>query len=483
MTKRVLLIGLFSVMLSSQVLAVGYYASGVTGVWDNPVTWGGAGYPVVGDTAYLNLGSTVNVDGTDESVYQIHFASWSGNSDLVTLNITNSGSLTVSDWAYLGVADGDVGEMNVVGGGTFTCDSAMNVGFNGTCTLNVNGGTVNANGGLFTPNPWQAAGTGVGTINVIDGIINVSTDFAMGSSGLINIEYGKIKIYGLWYDTLLTGYITGNQIIGFGGTSSVVLSHEGDYTILSAVDPLQPDPVDDATLSAGSYTMRWVLPEPEVSGGSVSCDVYFTDDYPAAGTPGDPNFTDYAAKIVDAQVQESIVRTLEANKDYYWRIDIYDTSSSEPQPAVGHVLHFDTKNQAPTANAGADVYTWLTGGVASVDLLGSVTDDGLPGPYTVQWQVTSEPVADDAQLDPVAGDQLAVNVTMTQLGDYVLELTADDGQRTGSDSVVIHVYEDNCKAAQGAGIALYDSDLNADCVVDLLDLALFASEWLLDMSL
>ncbi len=249
--RRVFSVVAAVLIMSMPVLATGYYASGVTGLWNDAVTWGGTAYPVAGDTAYLNLGSTVEVDGTAEAVTELHFASWSGNSNLVTLNIVNSGSLTVSGWSYLGVAAGDVGEINVGAGSTLTCGGAMNVGFNGDCTLNVNGGTVNANGGLYTSNPWQTAGTGSGTINLNAGVVNVY-DFAMSGTGLINIEAGEMRIYGLWWDATLQGLMTANQIVGYNGTQSVDISYDGDFTVLSAV----PEPATMCLLALGGIMLR-----------------------------------------------------------------------------------------------------------------------------------------------------------------------------------------------------------------------------------
>ena len=99
-----IMVFLMGVLLSNNAVANSYYASGVTGDWNDTVPWGGAGYPVAGDVAYLNLGSTITVDGTAEEAAELHLASWSGNSDLVTLNIANGGSLEIlTGWTYVGL--------------------------------------------------------------------------------------------------------------------------------------------------------------------------------------------------------------------------------------------------------------------------------------------------------------------------------------------------------------------------------------------
>jgi hypothetical protein len=73
---------------------------------------------------------------------------------------------------------------------------------------------------------------------------------------------------------------------------------------------------------------------------------------------------------------------------------------------------------------------------ASLD--GTVTDDGLPGPYTVAWSTVSGP--DDASFaDPGAEDTTA---SFPAAGDYVLRLTADDGELTGYAEIVITVIDE-----------------------------------------
>ncbi|MHC4232790.1 MAG: hypothetical protein ACYSUS_00080 [Planctomycetota bacterium] len=483
--KLMKLMVIVTVITGSTAFGAAYYASGAIGNWEDEI-WGvGNPSPGAGDTAYINVGSTVTVDGTAEAVSELHHASWSGNPDLVTLNIINSGSLDISGWAYLGVSNGDFGEVNVEAGSTLTCVGPLNVGFNGDCVLNVNGGTVNAVGeatpstvgGFFVANPWQA--TGSGTVNLVSGTINVGspttyTDFAMNAAGLIDIQGGTLRIYGLWWDTLLGTYIGDGRIVGWGGSGTVDISYDGDYTVLTSTHPYQPNPAIGEVVSAGAYTMSWVLPAPADAGGTVTCDVYLAS--------GEPNFLP-STKIVDDQAVESVGVTLVNATDYYWRIDINDTSPSEPNVIVGPVFDFYAGNKAPSVDAGADVYTWLDGGTAQVNLLGTlVDDDGVPVPATVSWAVTSEPSAGAATFT-TATNQLNASVSLTELGDYVLTLTADDTELTGSDTVTIRVYEDNCEAAKGSGIATLAGDFDGNCIVDITDFAVFSGNWLQDISL
>ena len=92
-------------------------------------------------------------------------------------------------------------------------------------------------------------------------------------------------------------------------------------------------------------------------------------------------------------------------------------------------------NTAPTVAATGPASLTMP---ASANLDGTVTDDGLPGPYSVLWSVESGPGA------VTFGDASAEDTTATfsAPGDYVLTLTANDGELTGSDSVAITVEEE-----------------------------------------
>ena len=123
-------------------------------------------------------------------------------------------------------------------------------------------------------------------------------------------------------------------------------------------------------------------------------------------------------------------------------------------------------------NAGADVVSWLQDGVRTRNLNGSVVDDGAIAPYTVRWTVISEPDDPDSP-DAIIADSTAENtsVTMSAVGQYVLQLDAFDGEYTASDTVTIDAYPDSCEATK----ALPDyeplvGDLNGDCKVNDLDI-------------
>ena len=250
---------------------------------------------------------------------------------------------------------------------------------------------------------------------------------------------------------------------------------------------LGEDPKNGSTVGIDrTDPLSWILPDPnDLVNGTVTCDVWFTDNYPEAGLfPGDPNFTNYATKIVgdpDPEAVQSvpIPVTLEKLKTYYWRIDTYDDSTDEDQPVIGPVFNFNTNNQMPGVELGEDIITWLTEGSVLVPLSGVITDDDGPDdPPSLQWYIDSEPVEGATTIDPATADTENIVATLTETGEYVLRLTADDGVDTGEAAVAITVYSDSCAAALGQGATLLQSDFNGDCVTDFADFAEFAGEWL-----
>ena len=103
----------------------------------------------------------------------------------------------------------------------------------------------------------------------------------------------------------------------------------------------------------------------------------------------------------------------------------------------------------------------------------------------MQWAVVSEPddpnSPDAVIADPGAED---TSITLSAVGEYVLQLETSDGEYTGSDTVTINVYSNGCEAAQSLpDYVPLAGDLNADCRVDDLDFAILQEDWLKDISL
>jgi len=245
---------------------------------------------------------------------------------------------------------------------------------------------------------------------------------------------------------------------------------------LKATSALNPYPADGGLASAGDVELSWTLPDPCVPGQPVPVDVYFTDDFDALY-----QFTDPAAiRVVSQKDVTSVVVQTQPKTRYYWAVDTYIGDPNDP--ILGPIFSFYADNPPPEVDADKDLVTWLLDGVRTSNLDGAATDDGA---YTVQWSVVSEPNdpnnPDAVITDPGAED---TSITMSAIGEYVLQLEASDGEYTGSDTVTINVYSDSCQAARSLpDYVPFPGDLNGDCKVDDLDLDILQEDWLKDNSL
>ena len=114
------------------------------------------------------------------------------------------------------------------------------------------------------------------------------------------------------------------------------------------------------------------------------------------------------------------------------------TESDIPPPPV---------NRPPIVDAGGDQSITLP--TNQVSLNGIASDDGLPqgSVLALQWSVVSGP-GPVVFSDPTKAINTA---TFTTAGEYVLKLTANDGQLTASDTLIVTVVPDNKPPTVDAG--------------------------------
>jgi len=117
------------------------------------------------------------------------------------------------------------------------------------------------------------------------------------------------------------------------------------------------------------------------------------------------------------------------------------------------------ENASPDVDAGVNQQIVLPTNTVQLD--GTVSDDGMPDPpgaVTTLWEQISGPgtvsFGDDSAVDTSA--------TFSTAGTYELRLTADDSELTGSDSVIITVYEEGYNNAPSA-------DAGSDQIITLPD--------------
>ncbi|HUU19898.1 MAG TPA: hypothetical protein VMW72_22290 [Sedimentisphaerales bacterium] len=390
-----------------------------------------------------------------------------GNSGFTTNLDISGGSLTATG-AYVGVDNSSGHGILNMSGGLFSTGS-LQIGWRGIGTLNMIGGTIELSDSLVIPGL-----TGTGSVNLLGGIINASNLRMTSASGSINITIGTLVLAGDDTSTIQT-YIDDGWINAYSGQGTLHLDYDvtnEGKTTLTATSLLNPNPIDGSSVSPGDVELSWTSPDPCVPGQPVSVDVYFTDDLQALQLFTDPE----AIKIVNKQSVTSVIVQAKPKTRYYWAIDSYIGSDNDP--VYGSIFTFFTDNQAPTVQVEKDpVTTWLTDATIDVNLDATVTDDGFIEPYSVAWTVVSEPNEGTAVLSDAGAEDTVVS--LSAIGQYVLQLEANDGEYTGSHTVTINVYADGCEAAKSLpDFQLIPGDINEDCIVNELDLAILEEHWL-----
>jgi hypothetical protein len=440
---------------------------GTDHLWSTTTNWSPDTIPTIADSVSIDDPEDTHCEIQDGITAQCSTLRV-GNSSFTT-NLDISGGSLTADGAYIGV-DNSIGHgiLNMSGGLFST--GGLQIGWSGIGTLNMTGGTIELSGNLVIPGQ-----TGTGTVSLLGGTINASDLRMTSASGSMDITLGTLILAGDDTTTIQT-YIDDGWITAYDGKGTLRLDYnvtnEGKTT-LTAISLLYPNPVDGSSVSPGEVELSWTLPEPSVPGQPVSVDVYFTDDLQALKQFTDPE----VIRVVNNQNVTSVVVQAQPKTRYYWAIDSY--IGSDDDPVYGPIFSFFADNMPPKVDAGADIVTWLEEGPRTGNLDATVTDDGAISPYTVQWTVVSEPNEGTAVIETATAED--TNITLAELGEYVLQLDVFDGEYSGSDTVTINVYNDNCEATQS--LPDYEplvGDLNGDCRVDEADMALLEENWLQD---
>lgn len=455
------------VMLNSASAQIMWDAGGYDDLWSNPANWSTDTIPTSIDPVSIDDPENTHCE-IEDGITAVCETLRVGNGGATTNLDISGGSLTAAG-AYVGVDSiGGHGILNM-SGGLFSTGS-LQIGWAGTGTLNMTGGVIELSGNLVVPGR-----TGTGTVNLLGGTIKASELRLTSELGSMNITTGTLILDGNDIEKVQT-FIADGWITTYKGQGKFNLDYnvtnEGKTT-LSATALLDPIPADGATVAPGEAVLSWTLPDPCVAGEPVPVDVYFTDDLKLL-----VEFTDPAAiQIVSKQNVASVVVQTQSKTRYYWAVDSY--VGSEADPVYGPIFSFTVDNLPPRVDAGANIATWLQDGTITGNLDATVTDEEA---CFLQWSVVSEPNEGTAVIED--GNSEDTSVTLSAVGEYVLQLLAFDGEYMGSDTVTINVYNDSCEAAQSLpDYVPIVGDLNGDCLVDDLDLALLEENWLKDNSL
>jgi hypothetical protein len=123
-------------------------------------------------------------------------------------------------------------------------------------------------------------------------------------------------------------------------------------------------------------------------------------------------------------------------------------------------------NIPPIVDAGTDQeITWP---IRSVNLDGTAEDDGIGEPngfLEIMWSIVSGPGTVTFEPNEFIGNPRAI---FSSVGEYVLKLSASDGQTDAYDEVTITVLEPDCPVG----------DMDENCIVNFQDLRFFVGQWL-----
>lgn len=460
-----------SLVVEVQAVATHWSGAGPDSLFSTPENWNPQAVPTAADDMFVDQPDgtyCVVPAGVDGQCGTLRV----GNSVFTTNLDIAGGSFTVTGGCYIGVDNASGHGILNVSGGLFT-SADMNLGLRGTGTLNMTGGIVQLGWDLKIP-----GNSGTGKANLNGGTLKALNLDLTSALGSMDITAGTMILEG--DDTAaLQVYIDDGRLTGYDGQGTLHVDYDVTHpgkTTVTASHPLNPIPADGMTIPAGNIELGWTLPEALIPGLPVLVDVYFTDNLELLKSFSDPA----AIQIVSKQNVTSVAMQTQAKVQYYWAIDTY--ISSPDNPVFGPIFSFFADNIPPHVDAGDDAVTWLADGVRTKNLNAIVTDDEA---FTVQWTVVSEPDDPDSP-DAVITDPSVENtsIVLSALGEYVLRLEAFDGEYTASDTVTINVYTDGCEAARSLpDYEPFPGDLNGDCTVDDLDLAILQEDWLKDNSL
>jgi hypothetical protein len=436
--------------------------------WFTPLNW--SQFPTPAHWAKIRNGlpgPTIASEGALAS--RVHI----GYSEGGALTV-DGGTLVISGDDLMVGKQGGLGILNMINGSITVARDFELAGDTpgGTGIVNMTGGTIIVGDDLEIPET-ETDPEVIAEMHLDGGSIIIGGDLHMFDRGTLDITAGTLIIDSNALSDV-QGFIDNGWITAYSGNGTVQLDYdvtnEGQTTV-KGIHKLKPYPVDGGIAPPGQVELSWTLPDPCTPGQPVLVDVYFTDDLEALQSFGDPA----SIRIVShSNVTSVTVQTVPKTR-YYWAVDTY-LGGDDPNnnPLWGPVFSFLADNAPPEVNAGEDVTTWLENGSVDVALSGAVVDADAT---TTLWTVVTEPnVATAAIGDPA---RLDTTVTLTAVGTYVLELTADDGEKTGSDTLTINVYNDHCEAARSLpGWTPIPGDLNLDCVVNDLDLAILQENWL-----
>ncbi len=418
------------------VLALAGGASAETFVWDNagdgalwsvPENWDPDGVPAAADTAQITIPDANCL--IDDQVAAESATVYVGSRDGTAYMDITGGSLVTSGHLRIGEPSDSNGVVIMSGGvvdlGTITgTNGRLWVGMNGTGTLIMRGGELNAYDKIEIGKNGSAVGTvlmeggtlnfsgnstdleiatyGTGTFIQTGGVVNVQDNIklAQGNSStttgvarlhlyggtmnagnlrnpadiygtpLMDITEGALTLPGD-YSEMVADYMNRGWIVAYGGFGVVEVTVTGDQTVVTG-SMLPPELASHAIPRNRATTQREVTLSWQPGIYAVAHDVYFGIDFNDVNEASIENPLDVLVSVgQDANTYDP--GPLALGQTYYWRVD--EVNGAEPNsPWRGVVLKFtvadyivvddfESYNDIVETEPGSHLvyYTWVDG--------------------------------------------------------------------------------------------------------------------------
>jgi len=525
MKKMLKLMVLFVLCLSVNIFAAVTWAPAAEGTdWTTPSSWLGGVVPVAADIVELTSAYSCEVNSATAGLKELN----TGNGSTAVLNVNSGGTVNMGGGGHINVGRRGNSMINVYDGGSiintggarigmgWTTDSIINqyggyvkpsvlLSIADNSVYNISGGTLDISDGdnsavkigvnnvnpdsilnisgtgevVVTGNCYMTVGLdsrngGKGVVNQSGGYLNLSTcakDLTLGldanTRGIYNISGGDVDVlsnllvgtngYGEFNQSGGTTDITGYVLIGkYYGSNGKLTVSGGTFTTASG--PLYVG-------NAGIGTL-------EISGGTFNCTntVRLGALQDAQGfmtiSGGSVNISNYL------QAADPIAEPTVPDPNQYAELTVIGSQATNI--TVGGRLDFRNKYNAKIN------FVFDAGGITPIECADYATLEGTTITYGV---AEGQGLAIGAQYDAVisangvAIDGTNVFVDESDIYDFsyaVVDL-AEGGQALRFTVTGIN-YAD-CAEAIAAGISI-PADINLDCVVNLEDFAIIASQWM-----
>ncbi|HEX6812623.1 MAG TPA: hypothetical protein VF384_13435 [Planctomycetota bacterium] len=248
-----------------------------------------------------------------------------------------------------------------------------------------------------------------------------------GLNAPLTIQWSKLSGPGTVSFTAPTQAAT-SASFSVAGSYTVQLScFDGEFTrtdtaVVTVEPPVNQAPVvsagpDVSILSTASAQLAGSVSDDGLPGGPL------TIQWSKLSGPGTATFA--------APAQAATNVSFSVAGSYTLQLSASDGALTSTDTVVVTVQQAPT-NQAPVVSAGPDVTVLIT---SPASLVGTISDDGLPGPLAIQWSKLTGPGTATFTAPAAA----TTDVSFSALGVYTLRLSASDGALTTTDTVAVTV--------------------------------------------